>query len=623
MKIIPNILIFCIFLLLTTPLVCAKTPIEWNDEGIKLASEGKYENALECFDKAIEINPQYANAWFNKGCILADLNRYEEAIEANDKVIEINPQDADAWDQKGHLLYKLGKYEEAIEAYDKVIEINPQNADAWNDKGATLDDLNRYEEAIDAYNEVIEINPQYVKAWVNKANTLVALDRYEEAINACNRAIEIDSQYANAWVCKGAILADLNRYEEALECFDKALEINPRYANTSYNKGYILYNLGKYEEAIECFNKVLEMNPQDADALYYKGVIYTNLGNYEKAIECFYKVLEINPQDVDAWYYKEALFYMENIKHFPNVSISSTCIYSLDLNCTCELYYIIVYENVDYDYQWKSGTQLPIFRIIVNSFSENQPNVMNVAFQDVDLDNFYKNYSKLESQNDQSYKYGCFIAFSPPKDFTFYKDDSVTITIKIEINNASLQVNDHSKYKFKISKISHSIYGGFFPTENIESFKAIENIGHVRSVETVENVEKVDSFVVRVNLPNDNYFWTEVLHATPNYDYRIPFGRGESLEWVYDSTDKTEDTVIEYRIHPDDLRKSLDEATENSERLGKKSVWLGVLSILLVVWCEDILFLRSWVSRRVMNVYLKITKLMNQKKEDNKRIMKK
>ena len=63
-----------------------------------------------------------------KGTALYYLGKYEEAIATYDKAIEIDPQYADAWNNKGSALGCLGKYEEAIAAYDKAIEIDPQYA---------------------------------------------------------------------------------------------------------------------------------------------------------------------------------------------------------------------------------------------------------------------------------------------------------------------------------------------------------------------------------------------------------------------------------------------------------------------------------------------------------------
>ena len=620
MKTIQRVLFFfIIFVLITAYVVSAKTAIEWNVEGTNFENEGRYEEAIEAYNKAIEINPQDINAWnckgnafsnlgkyeeaneaydeaikinpqfvdiwFNKGNVLCNLTKYEEAIEAYDEAIKINPQDIDAWNNKGatfidlnyyeealecfnkvieinpqyigvwkskgYIFSNLNRHEEAIECYDKAIEINPQDVDAWNNKGASLDDLNRYEDAIDAYNEVIEINPEYVRAWGNKANTLFALNRHEEAINACNKAIEIDTRYLDAWSCKGAILFDLNRYEEALECFNKVIDINPQYADAWYNAGLIFFKMGKFEETLMCINKQLEINPLDAEA----------------------------------WYLRETILY--KVKNFPNVSVSSTCIYSLNVDGNCELYYLITYENIDYDYEWKPDIRFTIpFLITMSSISEGQPNVTEVIFNDVITTNFDVDFYP-ELLNNQTYKHSCFIAFSPPNNFTFDNGSSFTIKIKIEFNNASSKVVDY--YKFHI-----------FP-QNIKPnpFMPIKN---------------VESYVIRVNLPNDNYYWTEVLHTTPQYDYRIPFGRGESLEWMYYSFDyETRDTIIEYRIHPDPLRQELDKVARDSHTYSIISVILGIIALFIAL--KEYLIKVVWI---IINYIQNVINKRNKRTKDKK-----
>jgi len=63
------------------------------------------------------------------------------------KAIEINPNHAEAWYGKGVALGKLGKHEEALKCYEKAIEINPNHAKAWYGKGAALKSSGRATEA--------------------------------------------------------------------------------------------------------------------------------------------------------------------------------------------------------------------------------------------------------------------------------------------------------------------------------------------------------------------------------------------------------------------------------------------------------------------------------------------
>lgn len=75
----------------------------------------KIDEAIKCFDKAIEINSDGISLWNDKAFALVDLGRHDEAIKCFDEVISINPTDELAWHGKGYSLGYLGKYDEAIQ----------------------------------------------------------------------------------------------------------------------------------------------------------------------------------------------------------------------------------------------------------------------------------------------------------------------------------------------------------------------------------------------------------------------------------------------------------------------------------------------------------------------------
>src|SRR6478609_8228362 len=89
------------------------------NKGITLAILGKYNEAIECFDKALEIKPDYFEARYLKGKALADLGKYDKAIECYDKALEIKPDYFEAWNDKGVTLVNLGRFDEAIECYNE------------------------------------------------------------------------------------------------------------------------------------------------------------------------------------------------------------------------------------------------------------------------------------------------------------------------------------------------------------------------------------------------------------------------------------------------------------------------------------------------------------------------
>ncbi len=296
---------------------------------------GKYEEAIKCYDKVPETNPQYALAWNNKGAALSNLGKHDKAISCYEKAIEIDPQSALAWSNKGISLFNLGKYDEAITCYEKASEIDPQFAWTWHDKGLALNYLGKYEEAISCYEKAITIDTQFALAWNNKGVALSNLGKHDKAISCYEKAIKIDTQFTLAlynkvvdlvkldkdwealefyktitikpedvetWCAKGAALDNLGRHDEAITCYDEAIGIKDNDALAWNNKGVALDNLGKYEEAIKCYDKVIyKIDNRFAETWYNKGTVLLKTGNVEKAGRAFDKAHIIDPNNYEYW----------------------------------------------------------------------------------------------------------------------------------------------------------------------------------------------------------------------------------------------------------------------------------------------------------------------------------
>jgi tetratricopeptide (TPR) repeat protein len=266
---------------------------KWLKKGDDLYDQGKFDEAISCYDNAIGKDPKNKLAWVNKGAALLELMKSDEAISCFDKVTELYPKSAEAWNQKGYALNRLDRFGDAIIAFDNSIAINPKSADAWNGKGISLDNMGKHDEAIQAYDTAIKIRPNFVEAWNNKGWALAGLGKKEEAIQAYDKAIAIDSKDPSFWNCKGNGLVDLGKHEEAIKAYDKALELDPRDAILWNNKGAALFGLLKYVEALEAFNKAIEINPREAFIWHSKGKALKALNRTEEADAAFSKAREL------------------------------------------------------------------------------------------------------------------------------------------------------------------------------------------------------------------------------------------------------------------------------------------------------------------------------------------
>ncbi len=233
----------------------------WNNEGVALYKLGKPEEAITCYDKALEIDTSCAQAWHNKGLAIRELGKPEEAITYYNKALEINPGYADALNNKGDALVDLQRIEEAITSYEESLQINPMYGNAWYNKGIALANIEKPQEAVACFDKVLEINPKDANAWYNKGSALFDLGRFEEAITCCDKALDIDSKLAQAWNNKGLALHKLGKPEEAIVCYDKALEIDTGLAQAWCNKGDSLVDLNMNDNAIEAYQGFIKYAP--------------------------------------------------------------------------------------------------------------------------------------------------------------------------------------------------------------------------------------------------------------------------------------------------------------------------------------------------------------------------
>ena len=146
---------------------------EWYEKGLTLYTTGHNEDAIPYFDKSLEIDPNYEDAWTRKAYALFKLDRFQEALPCFDKSLELTKKsDYYTWEFKGHTLAGLGRDQEAISCFDKSLELNPNKNKMWMGKGNALARLGCDKEAISCFDKSLELNPSDVMAETNKQQVL-------------------------------------------------------------------------------------------------------------------------------------------------------------------------------------------------------------------------------------------------------------------------------------------------------------------------------------------------------------------------------------------------------------------------------------------------------------------
>jgi tetratricopeptide (TPR) repeat protein len=200
-------------------------------DSIELTNENG--NIPVAYDKALEIDPQNADAYYNKGLSLSILKNYPEAIECYDKALEINPQNADAYYNKGLSLSALKNYPEAIECYDKALEIQSDNVNALNKKAWDLANHfpSRLQEASETIKKAVGLDPANINIVHTYGYILDRLQTYKEAIIVYEHIMKQSPAFSNVWYdcARSKIKLDGKNIQNCISDLQKAIELNPVY----------------------------------------------------------------------------------------------------------------------------------------------------------------------------------------------------------------------------------------------------------------------------------------------------------------------------------------------------------------------------------------------------------
>ncbi len=160
--------------------------------------------ALDSFDRALALKPDYLDAIVNRGNALSTLGRLQEALESFEAALVLNPRNSLVLFSHGNALCKLKRPSEALDSFDRALALNPELAGVHPNRGNALHQLNRPEEALESYDHALAVDPHSYETYLNRGIVLfLELDRLEEAILGFNQAIKIKPDFADAYSNRG------------------------------------------------------------------------------------------------------------------------------------------------------------------------------------------------------------------------------------------------------------------------------------------------------------------------------------------------------------------------------------------------------------------------------------
>jgi len=143
--------------------------------------KGDLDRAMVDFNRSIQYDPMYENAYVDRGIVYCLRGQFDLAIPDFDKALQLKPDYFDARFNRGIAFTQAGQLDKAIEDFSVLEATNKEDERVYMSRGRTYSLVRKYPEALKDLDRAIEINPEYPEAYYNRASTLYNMQRYKEA----------------------------------------------------------------------------------------------------------------------------------------------------------------------------------------------------------------------------------------------------------------------------------------------------------------------------------------------------------------------------------------------------------------------------------------------------------
>ena len=240
----------------------------YSDRGVAKWRLNQTKEAIEDFNKSIQLSPENAAVYNNRGNALMDLGHPDEAVKDFDRAVALSPNYGAAYNNRGNARVALGQYALAFQDFRKAVELMPQSAVPFNGRGMAHAELKRYHAAVRDLSRAISINPKYTAAYHHRADAYLGLGMYREAAADATQVLTLQPEVTdpNLLLLRARAYAGDKKLNPALEDLNKAIEVKPDLVDAYIERGMVFVQARRFDDAIGDLTRAIEIDPQNVKA---------------------------------------------------------------------------------------------------------------------------------------------------------------------------------------------------------------------------------------------------------------------------------------------------------------------------------------------------------------------
>lgn len=278
-----------------------------NDRGVAYVRLGKTREAIEDFNRAVELFPEYAATYNNRGNLLLALGLPNEAMKDFDRALALAPGYAAAYNNRAGALMQAGDPKKAIRDYTQAIRLLPAAAAPLAGRGRAHLELGRPHAAIRDFSRAVGSDSRFSAGYRSRAVAKLEVGKYDEAIEDLSRAIAFDISNTEAYMLRGDAYLGSRNLEAAIADFTRVIELTPQNAEGFEKRGLAHALAAVFEAAQTDLSRALELNPRSVTAFAYRAYAYARSGQLEIAKSDLRTAQRLEPKRAEVLWARAAL----------------------------------------------------------------------------------------------------------------------------------------------------------------------------------------------------------------------------------------------------------------------------------------------------------------------------
>lgn len=224
-----------------------------------------------------------ANECFDYGLTFEMKKDFDKAYAQFKKAIELDPNFAEAYNKIGDVFMKKGKFADAIANYEKSAELKPDIENTHFDLGCAFSLVNRLDDAVAEFEKALKLDPNHFEIYGMLGALFAGKGEFEKALQYLHKASVADPANVQARYFKGMALKGLGKKSEAdseffsvIEKYKGLIETKVNYAEGYFFSAMASFHMGKLEDAERQMRRAIELDTEKIDHHYSFGLYYSD-----------------------------------------------------------------------------------------------------------------------------------------------------------------------------------------------------------------------------------------------------------------------------------------------------------------------------------------------------------